>query len=227
MAMMPTLLTPYPVLGHPLSVCDPSFASATNSCMYASNSFICNVEEVNASIRLCERKIDNLPAELAMLMIRGEVAFRSIGSIAWVTASVPKKFVRIVISACLSNLVKGTFPYKVASLKHTAALFTRTSKRPYSCSMNCAAPSTESISSKSICTTVTLQPESFSSSAAALPKIISLHPMIHIVSLQAPSFRAISLPIPLLAPVTRHTLWGEEVVHPAIGSVTAAFMRRS
>jgi len=127
MAMTPTFATPYLVLGHPFAACDPSCASTTNSFIYPSSGCICR----SSALRLSDGKMESLPAELAILMIRGEEDFSNSGTMARVKASVPRKFVRTVLSAYFPKYVWGTLPYNVGSLKQTAALLMSTSHDPY------------------------------------------------------------------------------------------------
>mmetsp|Transcript_63980 Transcript_63980/g.72385 ORF Transcript_63980/g.72385 Transcript_63980/m.72385 type:complete len:232 (-) Transcript_63980:170-865(-) len=228
--MIPTFETPYPVFGHPFSRCVPHFASLTNSFIYPSSASIVSVLDENAALRSWEGRIDSRPAELVILIILlgnddTAVAFCNNGNIAFVSANVPKKFVDTVISACLSKGVLGTVPYKVGSLKQTAALLIRTSHRPYFSSIFLAAIWMESISCKSIFTKSILLSDllfpsvsvsDFNCSTAARPNSSFRQPKIHIKApflLSLPSvlvrvwdwssLRAISKPIPLLDPVIK------------------------
>mmetsp|Transcript_68703 Transcript_68703/g.223691 ORF Transcript_68703/g.223691 Transcript_68703/m.223691 type:complete len:201 (-) Transcript_68703:22-624(-) len=160
--------------------------------------------EVNAC--WMSREPRSRPAALATLTIRGDDCdMRSNGSIARVTPSVPKKLVFTVMAACCSKGVKATLPYSVGSLKQTAALLTSTSSLPNWRSMRSLVASKVLASVRSSRLKTASQPAAWSSAAAFDPSCSSRQPSTTVWSGSEPSRRAISLPMPLLAPVTRTT----------------------
>src|SRR5215469_10270265 len=139
------------------------------------------------------------PTSLETLTIRAAGARRSSGSIALVTATTPNTFVSYTVRIVASVVWLGA---PLPSPRAMPALLTRMSSLPNSAAIHSAARATDFSPVTSSWTNRASAPPSRSARSASAPLASSRAPMSTVMP-RAPSSRAVSNPMPLLAPVIR------------------------
>src|ERR1700751_2916187 len=140
------------------------------------------------------------PTSLETLTIRAAGERRSSGSIALVTATTPNTLISYTARMSSRSVWLGGYPRRETLA--VPALLTRTSKRPNSASTQSAASWMDFWSVISSWTKSAAAPSSRRARSASRPRSASRAPTSTVMSL-APSWRAVSNPIPLLPPVMR------------------------